>query len=145
MNRTTVFIMEDDEEFSQLLKLRFEADGYEVLTAKNGDEALRSIAIHLPDTVILDIFVPDMDGLTVLKRLKSPIDIETGKPSLTKNIPIIVLTGKAPMVENMVRLEGADDFFVKPLDVERLVNRVNELLEQAKHEKRKRPQKNSFG
>ena len=137
MNQATVFIVEDDKEFAQLMGMRIEALGSRVFTTTNGDEAYDLIRDKLPDVVILDIFLPDMDGLTILKRLKSPIDIESGKPSLTKDIPIIIITGKAPMIENMTRIEGASDFFVKPVNVERLMTRVSELLELSKHDRAK--------
>ena len=134
-NQTTVFIVEDDEEFAQLMRMRLEGLGYRVFATTNGDEAYDLIRDKLPDLVILDIFLPDMDGLTILKRLKSAIDIESGKTSLTKDIPVIIITGKAPMIENMTRIEGASDFFVKPVHVERLISRVSQLVELSKHDR----------
>ena len=136
MNRGTIFIVEDDEELTQLLKMRIESTGYRVITTGNGDEALSLIQTQLPDLVILDVFLPDTDGLTILKRLKAPLDIETGKPSRTKDIPVIVLTGKAPMIENITRLEGAAEFFVKPLDMEHLMKCIHKLLELTQHDKK---------
>ena len=136
MSQATVFIVEDDEEFAQLLKMRIESSGHRVFITGNGDEAYDLIQAKLPDLVILDIFLPDMDGLTILKRLKAPIDIETGKPSLTKDIPVVVLTGKAPMIENMTRIEGAADFFVKPVNVEKLMGRVSRFLELSRHDRK---------
>jgi len=128
MNQDMVLIAEDDEELVQILKIRLEAAGYEVLTVSDGDQALAMIQGKLPSLVILDVFLPEMDGLTILKRLKSPFDIATGEPSRTKDISVIVITGKAPMIENMTRLEGASDFFVKPFDVAKLVERVSQLI-----------------
>ena len=136
MNRGTIFIVEDDEELTQLLKMRIESTGYRVITTGNGDEALSLIQTQLPDLVILDVFLPDTDGLTILKRLKAPLDIETGKPSRTKDIPVVVLTGKAPMIENITRLEGAAEFFVKPIDMEHLMKCIHRLLELAQHAKK---------
>jgi CheY-like chemotaxis protein len=101
-----------------------------------GEKAFDLIQKAMPDVVILDIFLPNVDGLTILKRLKAPIDIDTGKPSKTKDIPIIVLTGKAPMIENLTRVEGAIDFFIKPLDTEKLFQRLFSLLEVV-HEREK--------
>ena len=129
MNKGTVFIVDDDRELIELLKIRIESAGYHVLSTSEGDEAFDLIQRSLPDVVVLDIFLPNVDGLTILKRLKAPIDIETGKPSKTKNIPIVVLTGKAPMIENMTRVEGAVDFFIKPLDTDKLFLRLFSLLE----------------
>ncbi|MBI4372542.1 MAG: response regulator [Candidatus Omnitrophica bacterium] len=128
MTQGTVFLVEDDEELARLMKIRIESAGHRVVHTNNGDEAYDLIAAQLPDLVILDVFLPDTDGLTILKRLKAPLDIDTGKPSRTKDIPVIVVTGKAPMIENMTRIEGASDFFVKPVNVEKLINRVSQLL-----------------
>ncbi|MBI3999388.1 MAG: response regulator [Candidatus Omnitrophica bacterium] len=138
MNQGTVFIVEDDVELAQLMKIRIETAGHRVLITNSGDEAFDLIAAKVPDLVILDIFLPDTDGLTILKRLKAPLDIDTGKPSVTKDIPVIVMTGKAPMIENMTRIEGAIDFFVKPADINKLVNRVSQLLELTQHERKEK-------
>ncbi len=135
MSKGTVFIVEDDSELVELLKIRIESAGYRVLSTSEGDKAIDLVQKEIPDVVILDIFLPDTDGLTILKRLKSPIDIETGEPSKTKDIPVIVLTGQAPMIENMTRVEGAVDFFVKPLDIDKLINRLRSLLEAVHHER----------
>lgn len=139
MNKGTVFIVEDDRELVELLRLRLETLGHNVISTENGDEAWNIIQTAHPDLVILDIFLPDTDGLTILKRVKAPIDIETGKPSKTKDIPVIVITGKAPMIENMTRVEGAVDFFVKPFDSNKLVKRITELLEMVQHEREPKP------
>ncbi len=135
MSKGTVFIVDDDQELLELLKIRIESAGYHVLSTPKGEQAFDLIQEAVPDAVVLDVFLPNVDGLTILKRLKSPIDIETGKPSKTKDIPVIVLTGKAPMIENMTRLEGAVDFFVKPLDTEKFFFRLFNLLEVAHHER----------
>lgn len=135
MSRATVFIVEDDEEFTQLLKIRLENQGHRVLVSNGADDVLNLLQARLPDLIVLDIFLPDLDGLTILKRLKSPLDIETGRPSRTKDIPVVVITGKAPMIENMTRAEGAADFFVKPIDMEKFVNRICQLLELTQHER----------
>ena len=128
-NQGTVFVVEDDKEFTALLQLRLELAGHRVLSSTNGEDAYDLIQANHPDVVILDVFLPDMDGLTILKRLKSPIDIATGKPSSTKDIPVLMLTGRAPMIENMARMEGASDFFLKPIEINKLINRVHELVE----------------
>lgn len=135
MSKGTVFIVDDDSELIELLKIRIESAGYRVLSTSEGDKAVDLIQKEIPDAVILDIFLPDTDGLTILKRLKSQIDIESGEPSKTKDIPVIVLTGQAPMIENMTRVEGAADFFVKPFDMNKLLNRLFSLLEMVDHER----------
>ena len=126
--KKTVFIIEDDHELVDLLKIRLESLGHKALSCDNGEEALNSVEKIKPDLIILDIFLADMDGLTVLKRSKAEVDIVTGEPSEIKDIPVIVITGKAPMVESMTRLEGAVDFFVKPFDTSKLLERIYEVL-----------------
>jgi len=135
MNEATIMIVEDDEEMCDLLKIRIESLNYKTLVVQKGDEAITLAKQKLPDLIVLDVFLPDMDGLTVLKRMKVPIDIDTGKPSKTKDIPVIVITGKAPMIENMTRVEGAADFFVKPLNMDKLSKRISQLLEQRQHDR----------
>ena len=133
-NQGTVFVVEDDKEFAALLQLKLELAGHRVLSSTNGEDAYDLIQANHPDVVILDIFLPDMDGLTILKRLKSPVDITTGRPSSTKDIPVVMLTGRAPTIENMARLEGASDFFLKPIEINKLINRVRQLVEIKKHD-----------
>ena len=134
----TVCVVEDDEELGDLMKMRLEAAGCRVMMVNNGDEALKVIPENKPDLVVLDVFLPDVDGLTVLRRLKAPFDIASGAPSVTKDIPVIMITGKAPMVENLTRIAGASDFFVKPVQMQKLIDRVRGLLEPVqKDEKRK--------
>ena len=86
MNSPVILIVEDDDELLNVFKVRIESLGYQVLTAQKGDEALRLAREKLPSLIILDIFLPDMDGLTMLKRIKAPIDLQTGRTSMTKDI-----------------------------------------------------------
>ena len=139
MSQGTIVIIEDDAELLQLMKIRLHELGHRIISTSNGDEAYDLVHQKLPDLVILDVFLPDMDGLTILKRLKTPIDIETGRANPTKDIPVIMVTGKAPMIENMTRVEGAADFFVKPIDIERFVARIRQLMEVAHHDRQRKP------
>lgn len=139
----TVFIVEDDEELGDLMKMRLESIGCRVLSTHGGDDIIRAVSEAKPDLVVLDVFLPDVDGLTVLKRLKAPFDIETGKDSLTKDIPVIMITGKAPMVENLTRVAGASDFFVKPIQMEKFIGRVRELLAGGGKDEQDKTQRNS--
>jgi CheY-like chemotaxis protein len=127
--KKVIFVVEDDEEFGDLLRMRFEALGYCVYISRKGDKALTLVTEYKPDLIVLDIFLPDIDGLTILKQLKAPFDIETGEPSPTKDIPVIVITGRAPMVENITRVAGAVDFFVKPIDMKKFMQRITKVLE----------------
>ncbi len=131
-------MIEDDRELHEIMRIRLEALGCQVESAHAGNEGFLLAQRIQPSCIILDVFLPDMDGLTILKRLKAPLDVETGRPSATKEIPVIIVTGKAPMIENMTRVEGASDFFLKPIDIEKLTERVTQLLEQGQHERDRR-------
>lgn len=124
----SILIVEDDQELASLMKVRFESMGFEVYWSSRGSEALDLLKEKSPDAVVLDVFLPDMDGITILRQAKATIDIETGEPLAQSNTPVIVITGGAFTVEHMSRMEGAADFFVKPLDINRLANRISELL-----------------
>lgn len=138
VRQKTIFVVEDDEEFGDLIRMRLEALGCRVLLERDGEKALIAIRETKPDLVVLDVFLPDVDGLTVLKQLKAPYDIATGEESATKGIPVIIITGRAPMVENITRVAGAADFFIKPVDMQRFTAQVNKILElSVKNEKRK--------
>ncbi len=125
----TIFVVEDDEEFGDLIKMRLEALGCCVLIERDGEKALEAIRQAKPDLIVLDVFLPDVDGLTVLKQLKAPYDIASGEESSTKDIPVIIITGRAPMVENITRIAGAADFFIKPVNMPKFIEKISAILE----------------
>jgi class 3 adenylate cyclase/CheY-like chemotaxis protein len=105
----------------EILQVRLEAQGYEVITAADGEQALAQIHEHEPDLVLLDIMMPKIDGITVLKRLK--------QDASTKFLPVILVTAKADTSDIVVGLEaGADDYLTKPFEQAALVARVRSLL-----------------
>ena len=116
-----ILICDDDPVILRLLQVNLELEGYEVLQAHHGEEALEVAAAEKPDLVILDIMMPGMDGLQVCHLLKSD--------PTTRSMPIILLSAKAGSQDVELGLRvGADDYLTKPPDLVDLVNRVRELI-----------------
>lgn len=110
-----ILVVDDESEIVQVLRIRLEAIGYEVLAAHDGVQALEIVHAKKPDLILLDILMPRMDGGTFLHRMK-----ELG---LLGIIPIIVLTAKANMREFFLVQEIAD-FMVKPFDSRNLLREI---------------------
>lgn len=118
---SSILIIDDEPDILKLLKLRFEKQGYRVLTAKTAQEGLKTAAFKLPSAIVLDLMLPDMDGFDVCRKLKGD--------SKTALIPILMLTAKASNTDEAVGLElGADDYVTKPFDFAVLHSRVKNLL-----------------
>jgi DNA-binding response OmpR family regulator len=119
-----ILVVEDEPDIRSLVVLHLDRQGYRCRTAATGPEALRVIATRLPDLVILDLMLPDLDGLEVCRRLRGD--------SRSAMVPIIMLTAKAEEVDRIVGLEvGADDYVVKPFSPKELVARVRAVLRRA--------------
>lgn len=120
MKIKTVLVIEDDPEQNVLLKTRLEKCGYKVVAALNGEEGLDDALLILPDAVILDIMMPDLDGYGVCNILK--------QNSKTQHIPIIVLTslGTAEAKE-ICKASGANAFIIKPYNSKELIEKIEEL------------------
>ncbi|MBT8399436.1 MAG: response regulator transcription factor [Rhodothermia bacterium] len=114
-----ILLVEDDPELSSLVSTRLRDSGYEVRTAETGVEALEAVADRTPDLVLLDIMIPEVDGLDVCRRLRADHPL----------LYIIMLTAKAQEIDRVVGLEvGADDYVTKPFSLEELVARVRSAL-----------------
>lgn len=121
-----ILVIEDDQDVADLLDAYFHIQGYEVLAAHCGEDGYRSCQTHLPNLVILDIRLPDMDGFEVARRLRTT--------RRTKNIPIIFLTERRSRGDRLHGLElGADDYITKPFDVQELRLRVRNALSRSTH------------
>ncbi|MBN1493143.1 MAG: response regulator transcription factor [Candidatus Omnitrophica bacterium] len=121
MNKKKILIVEDDANIAKLVHYNLEKAGFVCALAGDGRKALSIIAREKLDCIILDIMLPELDGLEVCKEIK-------GDP-LKKNIPILMLTAKGEEVDRIVGLElGADDYIVKPFSPRELVLRVKAVL-----------------
>lgn len=117
----TILIVEDENDIAQLVKIYLEKEGFHTLRAKTGLEAQKLVSSDHPDLLILDLMLPEMDGLEVCKSLRN-------KPE-TALIPIIMLTAKAEESDTIVGLElGADDYVTKPFSPKSMVARVKALF-----------------
>ncbi|HXV67742.1 MAG TPA: response regulator transcription factor [Nitrospira sp.] len=116
-----ILIVEDERDILQLVKLYLEKEGFRTATAMTGPEALKQVKEGTPDLVVLDLMLPDMDGLEVCRRLRAVPE--------TAMLPIIMLTAKAEESDTIVGLElGADDYVTKPFSPKALVARVKAML-----------------
>jgi two-component system, OmpR family, phosphate regulon response regulator PhoB len=119
-----VLVVEDERDIRDLLAFHLERDGYQVTRAATGPEALRQLRAVPPDLVILDLMLPEMDGLEVCRRLRA-------EPA-TAALPVIMLTAKGDEVDRVVGLEiGADDYVVKPFSPKEMLARVRAVLRRA--------------
>jgi len=120
----SILIIEDDLDVADMLNAYFRVQGYEVTTVNWGRDAIRACEGSLPDLIISDIKLPDLDGFEVAKRLRTS--------RTTKNIPIIFLTEKVEREDRLAGLElGADDYITKPFDIQELRLRVRNSLVRA--------------
>ena len=116
-----VLVVEDEPDIRDLLAFHLERDGYQVTRATTGPEALRQLRAAPPDLVILDLMLPEMDGLEVCRRLRAD--------PATAGLPVIMLTAKGDEVDRVVGLEmGADDYVVKPFSPKEMLARVRAVL-----------------
>ena len=118
--RKTILIIDDDPELVQLLKNRLEKNDYNVLPAHNGLGGLEKLDKERVDLVILDIWLPDIDGFSFVQKLK-------GSETL-KSIPVIILTARAHL-RDLFKAEGIDHYFVKPMNADVLLKAIKEILE----------------
>jgi phosphate regulon transcriptional regulator PhoB len=119
-----ILIVEDEADIVELLSYNLNRQGYEVESAATGPEGLAGARKGRPDLIVLDLMLPEMDGLEVCRVLKSE--------SSTKDIPVIMLTAKSEEVDKVLGLElGADDYITKPFSPRELVARVKAVLRRA--------------
>ena len=121
MIRPTVLLVEDEPAQRELLAYNLEAEGFDVITADNGEDGLILVDENDPDLIVLDWMMPQLSGIEVCRRLKSN--------SKTRQIPVIMLSARAEEVDRVRGLEtGADDYVVKPYSVIELMARVKAHL-----------------
>src|SRR6266511_4188189 len=118
----TILLVDDEEAVQKLLTYPLERDGYTVVQARDGEEALDRFADRSIDLVVLDLMLPKVDGLEVCRRLRA-----------RSMVPIIMLTARDDELDKVVGLElGADDYITKPFSIREFRSRVRALLRRAK-------------
>ena len=119
-----IYTIEDDENIRQLVKTAMEAFGYQVVTFETAEKGLAAIERRLPDVILFDIMLPDMDGVTAVRQLRSD-------PNYA-HLPIMMLTAKSSEIDKVTGLDaGADDYLTKPFGLLELKSRVQALLRRA--------------
>ncbi len=123
MSRGRILVVDDEIYIVHILDFSLGMEGYEVVTALDGEEALRKVKEAKPDLIVLDIMMPKMDGYETCKALKSD--------DSTKDIPVILLSAKGRNVDMQTGYDvGADDYITKPFSPRKLVDRINAMLGQ---------------
>jgi CheY-like chemotaxis protein len=121
--RKKILVVEDQADLLELLRLRFKEEGFATATATDGVEAVRKARSLLPDLILLDVMLPELDGFAVCELLQ--------KDASTKNIPIIMVSGLSGQMPRCAGIEaGATDFVTKPVTPANLVVRVRQVFEQ---------------
>ncbi len=124
-DKSTALIIDDEVQIRRLLRVVLEADGYRILEADSGEQGLSDIALRRPDVVLLDLGLPKIDGLTVLRRLRE-----------WSRVPVLILTVRAGAEEKVAALDaGADDYVTKPFDSPELLARLRAVQRRAAGDK----------
>lgn len=120
-----ILVVDDEPDAVELIEFNLKSAGFEVVTASDGAEAIKRALALMPDLILLDIMLPEVDGMEVCKTLR--------RDPVTAGIPIIMLTAKAAEIDRVLGLElGADDYVTKPFSPRELVLRVKGLLRRGK-------------
>jgi len=117
--KNRILVVEDDKDFAEVLRKRLEANGFEAISAFNGEEGLKKFNQQKPDLIVADLIMPVMDGYTMIKELRRS---DAGRAT-----PIIVMTVRE-RVQDLCNVEGIRDYLVKPFDVEDLTLRIQWTL-----------------
>lgn len=117
--RKTVLAVDDEDSIIDLLKVNIEKEGYNFISANNGEDGFKLATENHPDIILLDVMLPKMDGLTVCKKIRQQ----------DSNVPIIMLSARGEEIDKIVGLEiGADDYMTKPFSTRELVARIKANL-----------------
>ena len=124
MSRGRILVVDDEIYIVHILDFSLGMEGYEVVTALDGEEGLQKAIEFKPDLIVLDIMMPKMDGYETCKALKAD--------ERTKNVPVILLSAKGRNVDMQTGYDvGADEYITKPFSPRKLVDRINTMLGQA--------------
>ena len=115
---TRILVVDDEPLYVRLLEINLLTEGYEVITAYNGEDALETISVKSPDLVLLDVMMPKLDGITTCERIRQ-----------FSNIPVIMVTARGEEMDRVRGLNvGADDYIVKPFSATEVLARVRAVL-----------------
>ena len=118
MSLGKILVVDDDQNICELLRLYLEKEGYHVILANDGEEAITKFNAMAPDLILLDIMLPGLDGWQVCREIRKK-----------SNVPIIMLTAKGETFDKVLGLElGADDYVVKPFDTKEVIARIKAVL-----------------
>jgi two-component system phosphate regulon response regulator PhoB len=132
MAKALILIVEDDLEIQEMLSLAFSGEGWKLLMAKSGEEALNILITSVADCVLLDIMLPGMDGLKTLKKMRADDRL--------KSVPVILASAKGEESDIVSGLElGADDYIVKPYSPKVLIARIRTVLRRLEDAKESSP------
>lgn len=121
-----VLVIDDEKPIAEILKYNLENEGFSVLVAYDGEEALRLAFLEKPDIILLDIMLPRIDGFSVCKQIRQKLDV-----------PIIMLTARESEIDKIMGLElGADDYVTKPFSIRELIARIKATLRRVKMQKK---------
>ena len=116
-----ILVVDDERYMQRLMQHHLVRAGYELVSARNGREALEVIAVEAPDLVIMDVMMAEMDGLTALKKIKEGV--------ATREIPVIMITASAhSLTKEESETSGASGYFTKPFSPTRLLQEIKRLL-----------------
>ncbi|MEF9940064.1 MAG: response regulator transcription factor [Clostridium sp.] len=127
MNKPQILVVEDDVAISNLISVTLETQGYQYHTAKTGASAIMDVTSYHPDVIILDLGLPDMDGVDIIKKVRS-----------WTNTPIIVVSARSEDKDKVMALDaGADDYLTKPFSVDELLARLRVSLRRVRYDSEK--------
>ena len=128
--KLSILLVEDEENLQDTLRLNFEMEGYEVTSAYTGPEALKAFQNEYFDLIILDVMLPDLDGISVCENIRL----------VNGDVPILMLSAKNQSADRILGLrKGADDYLTKPFSLEELLLRVNLLIHKSQRISSKQP------
>ncbi len=120
-----ILVCDDDPDILDVIEITFSSEGYEVITALNGEEGWEKLQKQRVDAIILDYMMPKVNGIELCKRIKSDV--------LLSQLPVLLVTGKGETEDKLLGLSaGADDYIVKPFEPQELLARVKNLLKRTK-------------
>ena len=133
--KISILLVEDEENLQEALKLNLVLEGYEVTIADNGIAALDSVQREHFDLMILDVMLPELDGISVLENIRLQ----------NNDIPVLILSAKASSADRVLGLKkGADDYLTKPFNLEELLLRVNKLVQKGKQLTTRQPMEQTY-